>query len=99
MPRYDLDAFTAEARAKYEPFEFTIGGEEFTFPSPADLEWKARILLATDGERGLRLMLGDEEYQRLIRTKPSDAAMTKLMQDYGKYIGGTPGEASGSTPS
>lgn len=99
MPRFDLDAIASEARAKFEPFEVVVGGETFVLPAPTDLEWKARLMLARDAEGALKLMLGTKDYQRFLRAKPNNFAMDKMAVAYWEYLGSTPGEASGSTPS
>ena len=100
MPRFDLDAIASEARSGFEPFVVTVGGEEFTFPSPAELEWKARVLLATDAEAGLKLALGDEDFVRFMRTRPTVVAVKQMGQAYWEYLGSDgSGESSGSTPS
>lgn len=100
MPRFDLDAISSEARSGFDPFVVTVGGKEFTLPSPADLEWKARVLLATDAEAGLKLALGDETYLEFMRARPKSYAMDKMAEAYWQYLGSDgPGESSGSTPS
>ena len=100
MPKFDLDAISSEARAKFDPFEVTVGGEEFTLPSPADLEWKARVLLATDAPEGLKLAMGDKDYVRFLRTKPSVVAVKRMGEAYWEYLGSDgSGESSGSTTS
>jgi hypothetical protein len=77
---YDLDAAAAAVLAEARPFEFTFRGENFSIP--AQVTWPLETLAKIgtgDIETALSELLGEAEYQRLIRAGAQVAHLNALM--------------------
>lgn len=103
MAVFDLNALRREVDG--EPFQFKLGDELFELPMIPDQ--RAGILFAaatTDPsktERALRIMLGEEQWERLLAVPEvlDDEMLGGLMAAYGEHIGTTVGESPASSTS
>ena len=99
---FDLDAFVREANGATEPFRFTWGGQEFTWPATLDL--RAEMALS-EGRLwdALRLLCG-EHYERFLEVGEGFDinAVRALFAAHAAHVGSSLGESSasaGSSPS
>jgi hypothetical protein len=89
---FDLDALEVEGEDA-PPFEFTYKGEKFSMPTANAMAWQDQLALETATEAGaLRLILGDEQYDRLAKLPMSSARMAKLITAWQGHQGLKPGE-------
>jgi hypothetical protein len=88
---FDLDAVVSESEAK--PFEFTFGGEGYTLPAQVDL-LAAASLEGGKLYEGLRRLLGDDQWDRLLESKAvlDTPKLQALMEQYAKHVGLSLGE-------
>ena len=96
---FDLDALADEA----DPFTFTFGGQEFTFPADPDIV-ALEFFDKGDFQNALFVLLGDEDYQRMDAIPATTARMgharfAALMEAYGRHLGVEPGKSSGPSKS
>lgn len=93
---FDLDALDAEANGRL--FEFRFGGELFTLPASPDMLAFAAL---AEGQlySGLKLMLGDDQWQRMLAAKATFNAekLAALMEQYLAHNGMSLGKSQGST--
>lgn len=96
---FDLDAFIA-AEGEEEPFRFRFAGESYVLPPRLDVR-ALGALAAGKIFDGLRLMLGDEQWDRLQAAQATfdDRALKALFERYAAHTGTTMGEPSASTSS
>jgi len=95
---FNLDAVVSESEAL--PFEFTFGGEDYVLPAQVDL-LAAASLEGGKLYEGLRRMLGDAQWDRLVAAKSvmDDVKLKALMEAYAAHVGLSLGESEGSTVS
>lgn len=95
---FDLDAFIAEQPG--EPFTFTFGGVEFSWPARIDL--RAEMALA-DGRLwdALRLQFGPGQYDKFLEVGAGFDinAVRGLFDAHAKHHGSSLGESSASVVS
>lgn len=95
---FDLDAFIAEHEG--EPFAFTFGGVEFTWPARIDL--RAEMAL-TEGRLwdALRLQFGPGQYDKFLEVGAGFdlEAVRGLFDAHAKHHGSSLGESSASAGS
>jgi len=96
---FDLDAVLEEG----EPFAFTFGGQEFTFPGDPDIV-ALEFFDKGDLQNALYVLLGREQYERMDAIPASTARMGQkkfqaLMEAYGTHLGVDPGKSSGPSKS
>lgn len=95
---FDLDAFIAEQEG--EPFVFTFGGVEFTWPARIDL--RAEMALA-EGRLwdALRLQFGPGQYEKFLEVGEGFdiPAVRGLFDAHAKHAGTSLGESSASAGS
>lgn len=99
---FDLSAAIAEANAKkapVAPFEFDFAGEKYTLPARVDL--RAAALLRRDALRGLELLLGAEQWKRMLAGNEvfDEDGLMILIENYAAHTGSTLGESSASSTS
>lgn len=99
---FDLDAAMAEGSDEGRPpFEFAFGGESFSLPLDPDLRAIA-LLDNEDFYNGLRLLLGAEQWDRLLALDAvfGAEAFKALILAWQSYVtGGAEGGSSASTGS
>lgn len=81
---FDLDAVANDG----EPFEFTFGGETFSFPADAPMAFNSLISEGHDLE-GFRLLFGDEQWAR-VEAMPDKLGTRKaraLLKAYNEHLG------------
>lgn len=91
-PVFSLDALERESAT--EPFQFAVKGERFVVEDVESNDWQDLLSVGEDPEKGLRVTLGDEQYERFkkIRGVPS-WKLAKLMEAISEHFGlATPGE-------
>lgn len=89
---FDLDALEVEGE-DFPPFVFTYKGESYEMPVTSAMPWQAQTALETATQaQSLRLILGDEQYDRLSKQPMSAARMGALVDQWGKYQGLALGE-------
>lgn len=95
---FDLDALTVEETT--EPFYFQFGGETFAIATHYDPRIFRRFDQG-DLAGALRLMLGNEQFDRLDAIdKPFDERhLEPLIRAWAEHAGTTTGEASASSSS
>lgn len=95
---YDLDAAIEERKG--EPFHFKFGGERYRLPSTVDMRVLA-VLEGGDVAAALMMMLGDEQWERMLAAKQvfDLPAMLGLLERWAAHSGLDLGEASGSVNS
>jgi hypothetical protein len=95
---FDLDAVAREAAG--EPFRFRFGGEDYELPSHVDIRAIAKLSIGQFYE-ALQLMLGDEQWQRMLAADAvfDDQTLRSLMEAYAAHSGTELGESSASTGS
>lgn len=98
-PVFSLDALERESSP--EPFEFAVDGKRFTVEDVQGRDWQDLLAIGQDPEKGLRVTLGDEQYERFreVRGVPS-WKLERLMQAISDHFGiATPGEDGASSGS
>lgn len=98
---FDLDAFIADAEG--EPFVFTFGGVEFTWPGSVDLRVTGLLgqgklyeaLEKLNGDQHEKFMATWEGHSGILDTKVIHA----LFGEHAKHAGSSLGESSGSVVS
>jgi len=93
---FDLDALETDGT----PFPFRHGGEDYVLPPSIDL----RVALAEEAGRvddALRLLLGDEQWDRIVASEAvfDSAKFLALMEAYKRHLGTTLGESAASSRS
>lgn len=95
---FDLDAFIADQAG--EPFVFTFGGVEFTWPARIDL--RAEMALS-EGRLwdALKLQFGPEQYDRFMESGVAfdTIAVRGLFSAHAAHMGSSLGESSASASS
>lgn len=96
---FDLDALEVEDESK-PPFEFTYQGDKFTLPVAAAMPWQSQLALESANQReSLRLIMGDEQFDRFSALPMSSARLGKLVEAWLRHQGLNPGESPASSPS
>jgi hypothetical protein len=89
---FDLDA--VETDGGRELYRFTTSGEEFTLISPNDVEYHDALEAdPADLVENLRLMMGDDQYERFDKHKIKIGKLTALARDAQEYYGVGEGNA------
>lgn len=89
---FDLDALEVEGEDS-PPFEFTYKGEKFTMPAAVAMPWQDQLALErADQLESMRLILGDEQFDRLRALPMSAARLAKLIEKWQEHQGLQPGE-------
>ena len=95
---FDLDAFIAEGEG--EPFVFTFGGEEFTWPAELDLRAERDL---SEGKlwEALERMFGPDQYKQFLASPKhiSNKVIISLFREQAKHQGTTVGESEASAGS
>jgi hypothetical protein len=95
---FDLDAFIRESEG--DPFTFTFGGVEFTWPARIDL--RAEMALA-EGRLwdALKLQFGQVQYEKFMEVGDGFdvVAVRALFDAHAKHHGSSLGESSASASS
>ena len=90
--KFDLNALEVEGE-NAEPFEFTYEGESFTMPTAAGMTWQDQLALErADQLEALRLILGDEQYDRFEKLPMSVGRLSALIEAWQAHQGLQPGE-------
>ena len=89
-PVFDLEAAAQAAadESQRAGIPFLLRGESFVVPSALDWPIEAQIELGKEnlGE-GLRIMMGDDEWERLLTVKPTIGELRALFQHVAKVNG------------
>jgi len=95
---FDLDAFIAESSS--EPFRFTFGGVEFTWPSRLDLRAE-RALVDGNLWDALKMQFGPGQYDKFLEVGEGFdiEAVRALFDAHAKHLGSSLGEPSASAGS
>lgn len=95
---FDLDAVKNEAEGT--PFEFKFGGQKFSLPASIDI-LGAASLMSGDLVTGLKRLLGDEQWDRLVGLPQvfDTNRLVSLMDAYRDHLGISLGESLASTDS
>lgn len=92
----DIDAVAIEDEG--EPFRFRRGDEEYTMATLLQLDWRdqEKVLFGTDTTERLRILFGDEQYERFAAKPLSTARLIKLLDLWFDHQGvdGSKSEAS-----
>lgn len=96
---FDLDALEVEGEDA-EPFRFTYKGQKFEMPVAKAMDWRDQLALseATEAE-SVRLIMGDEQYERLSKLPMSSARFGALIDRWGKHQGLSLGNSRASSRS
>ena len=89
-PAFDLEAAAQAAadEAQAKPVPFILRGEHFTLPPAQDWPIEAQIALSQENlGDGLRLMIGDDEWDRFLSVRPTMAEVQALFQHVAKVSG------------
>lgn len=95
---YRLEGLTREADGDAWPFEFD--GDRYLLPS--DFDWRAaEAITSGDLERGLRQLLGDEQWERMCASERIFGVreLVNLLNAYCEAIGVDMGEFKASSGS
>ena len=96
---FDLDAVVVEAETA-EPFRFTWKGETWELPLMDALEFADQIALeSANVEDSLRLLMGDDQWERFIAHPISTGRARELIRRWQKWQGLEPGESPASSRS
>jgi hypothetical protein len=89
----DLDTLAVEGEGD-EPFRFQWQGEPYTIPLLTQLPWPVvgQITRGQNAVERMRLLLGDEQYERFAAKPCSSAKLRKLFELYMELNGVTEGE-------
>lgn len=89
-PAFDLEAAAEAAadEAQRKPYPFTLRGESFVLPTPLEWPIEAQIALGKEdlGE-GLRLLLGDDEWDRFLSVRPTLGEVRALFRHVAQVSG------------
>lgn len=89
---FDLDALEVEEE-NGAPFTFTYKGDTYSMPTAQAMPWQDQMALETaTAAESMRLILGDDQYERLSKQPMSTARMAKLIEAWSKHQGLKPGE-------
>lgn len=96
---FDLDALERDATPS--PFVVRVGGEDFRFPDPQDMDWKKLNQLDELSEYdAVKQLLGEEQFERFIKHDIPVWKFGRLTdQWYKHYDLPTAGEDAASSPS
>lgn len=89
-PAFDLEAAAQAAadEASGKPVPFMLRGQRFTIPPPQDWPIEAQIALSQENlGDGLRLMIGDDEWDRFLSVRPTMSEVQALFQHVAKVSG------------
>jgi len=90
-PAFDLDAAAAKAAADEGgavPFAFTFRGQDYEAPPAMAWPLRAQRLIAKgELEPALGLLLGDEQYDRLVEAGMTVGDLTVLFEAIGEAAG------------
>lgn len=93
---FNLDAVGADIKS----FRFTFGGQSFELPSLAVLPFDVALRYTQAEEHeALKLLLGDEQWERFIALSPSFVQVRELAAQWFAFQGITPPESLASTGS
>lgn len=98
-PNLNLDALEREGDEQYVPFVFTLGGDRFECLDVNDEDWQVLADIdETDPKASLRLILGDEQYEKFSAHRLPMWKMNRLMTSWREHNGmPAPGEATASS--
>jgi hypothetical protein len=92
---FDLDAARARRlESSQASVTFTWQGEEYQAPTPA--EWELAVaeeLAQGNTEKALQLLLGDEQYDRFMASRPRVGDVVALMEWLGSLATGSLGNS------
>jgi hypothetical protein len=89
---FKLDALEVEGESG-EPFTFETHGETFTMPLASAMPWQDQLALETATQmESLRLILGDEQFERFQKVPMSSARLGALLKQWMEHQGLQPGE-------
>jgi hypothetical protein len=98
---FDVDAL--EREVVHEPFVARVGGRDYTFPDPTDMDWQDAISLdPNDIVASFREWLGEDEYTEFAKHRMSLWKLVELAKAVQEHYGLTPeaeGKDSGSAGS
>lgn len=94
---FDLDAVEVEAESA-DPFRFRWRGEVYEMPLAAALDFTDQLALETASEtESMRLILGDDQFDRLTTDPMSTGRMNVLLTQWLRHQGLKPGELPASS--
>lgn len=84
----DIDAIAIEDEGP-EPFRFNRGEEEFAMATLLQLDWRdqERVLFGTNTTERLRILLGEEQFDRFVAKPLTTARLIKLLDLWFDYQG------------
>lgn len=73
---FDLGKLEHETRPD---LVFTFAGKRYTASDPGDLDWQVLVDAGSDVEAALKLFLGDDQYDQLVKAKVKGWQMNQLL--------------------
>jgi hypothetical protein len=96
---FDLDALVVEVETA-APFKFKWRDELWTMPLMFAMEFADQMALEdADVETSMRLIMGDDQFERFIAAPISTGRMRDLIAQWHKFQGLDPGESQASSRS
>ncbi len=86
--RFELDLDNMEREGTTEPFQVRLGGEEYTFIDPMELDWRElEKALTADLRDFFPYVLGAEQSTKFLENTIPTWKMRKVMEAYSVHFG------------
>jgi hypothetical protein len=82
----DLDLLEAEGH-QVEPFTVRVGGQEFTFHNPREIDWQDILLAMRNPLMFVKYALGEEQYAPFLAQRIPEWKMERLVSEFFKHYG------------
>lgn len=89
---FDLDVWLREAADEEIPYNFTVGGQLYSLPSPEEFDWQHHSRQSGEVNQAdlrpfLQLLLGDEQYEQFCENRLPMKAINKILEGWQQHHG------------